>query len=117
MKYEGPIYGVGRNRNGRKIYFDTGRTSQEWDAMEAKIKKLELENAALRDALDAQMQYQRDLRADRDRLDWMESLNQLPVRDRGKWVGWDNKVYLSLRETIDAARDHHVFDEKKEAQP
>jgi hypothetical protein len=36
------------------------------------VKKLESENAALRQALDAQMQYQRDLRADRDRLDCME---------------------------------------------
>jgi hypothetical protein len=53
MKYEGPIYGVGRNHNGRKIYFDTGRTSQEWDAMEEKIEKLERENAALRVALAA----------------------------------------------------------------
>jgi hypothetical protein len=47
VKYEGPIYGVGRNFNGRKIYFDTGRTSQEWDAMETKIVNLERENAAL----------------------------------------------------------------------
>ena len=47
MKYEGPIYGVGRNFNGRKIYFDTGRTSQEWDAMETKIVNLERENAML----------------------------------------------------------------------
>lgn len=51
MKYEGPIYGVGRNFNGRKIYFDTGRTSQEWDAMETKIVNLERENAALREVL------------------------------------------------------------------
>jgi regulator of replication initiation timing len=29
------------------------------------------ENAALRDALEAQMKYQRELRADRDRLDWV----------------------------------------------
>jgi uncharacterized protein YaaN involved in tellurite resistance len=50
VKYEGPIYGVGRNFNGRKIYFDTGRTSQEWDAMETKIVNLERENAALREA-------------------------------------------------------------------
>jgi hypothetical protein len=35
-------------------------------------QELERENAALREALDAQMQYQRDLRADRDRLDCME---------------------------------------------
>lgn len=52
MKYEGAIYGVGRNHNGRKIYFDTGRTSREWDAMEAKIEKLERENAALRERLE-----------------------------------------------------------------
>jgi regulator of replication initiation timing len=34
-------------------------------------QELERENAALRAALDAQMKYQRDLRADRDRLDWV----------------------------------------------
>ena len=37
------------------------------------IETLERENAALRAALDAQANYQRDLRADRDRLDWLEN--------------------------------------------
>ena len=79
-------------------------------------RELERENAALRAALDSQMQYQRDLRADRDRLNWMECLNQLPIRNKGQWVGWDNETYSSLRKTIDAARNHHVVCEK-EAQP
>jgi Mg2+ and Co2+ transporter CorA len=34
-------------------------------------KQLQAENAALRAALDQQANYQRDLRADRDRLDWV----------------------------------------------
>ena len=33
--------------------------------------QLERENAALKKALDAQADYQRELRADRDRLDWL----------------------------------------------
>ena len=79
-------------------------------------ESLRRENVALKAALDAQMQYQRDLRADRDRLDWLECLNQLPIRNKGQWVGWDNETYSSLRKTIDAARNHHVVCEK-EAQP
>ena len=39
----------------------------------ARITELERENAALKEALDAQMKYQRELRADRDRLDWILS--------------------------------------------
>ena len=106
---------------------DTPRTDERavthpWVNGEAKYvavefaRELERENAALRAALDSQMQYQRDLRADRDRLNWMECLNQLPIRNKGQWVGWDNETYSSLRKTIDAARNHHVVCEK-EAQP
>lgn len=51
IKYEGPIYGVSNDLNGRKIYFDTGRTSKEWDAMETKIEELKRDNASLRAAL------------------------------------------------------------------
>lgn len=35
-------------------------------------RELERENAALKAALDHQMTYQRELRADRDRLDWLD---------------------------------------------
>ena len=71
-------------------------------------RELERENAALKAALDAQMKYQRELREDRDRLDWMECLNQLPTRQNGKWLGWDGNAYSTIRDTIDEARDHHV---------
>ena len=80
------------------------------------MNALKAEIATLKAALNAQMQYQRDLRADRDRLDWLECLNQLPIRNKGQWVGWNNETYSSLRKTIDAARNHHVVREK-EAQP
>jgi hypothetical protein len=45
-------------------------------------RELERENAALRSALDAQADYQRELRADRDRLDWLLS------HDGGFWAHW-----------------------------
>jgi hypothetical protein len=42
MKYNGKLFGqVGQTRK----YFDTGRTSYEWDAMEARIEELEREVA------------------------------------------------------------------------
>jgi hypothetical protein len=47
-----------------------------------KINQLERENAALRSALDYQASYQRDLRTDRDRLDWLLS------KDGGWWAYW-----------------------------
>lgn len=37
-----------------------------------RIAELERENAALKAALDAQMKYQKELRTDRDRLDYLE---------------------------------------------
>jgi hypothetical protein len=66
-------------------------------------RKLERENAALRAALDAQMKYQRDLRADRDRLDWLETIDC----DSPWWVHLAD--ITKLRAAIDAAQ--------KEAQP
>jgi hypothetical protein len=39
--------------------------------LEVRVQQLERENAALRVALDQQANYQRELRADRDRLDWV----------------------------------------------
>ena len=70
-----------------------------YDAAEAaiKIERLEQENAALRKALDAQMQYQRDLRADRDRLDWLGKLSW----DSHWWVHLADST--NLRAAIDAA--------------
>jgi hypothetical protein len=43
----------------------------------AKLDKLEAENAALRSAVDQQANYHRELRADRDRLDWLEQFLQI----------------------------------------
>ena len=59
-------------------------------------RELERENAALRAALDAQMKYQRDLRADRDRLDWLETLDC----DSPLWVHLADST--NLRSAIDA---------------
>ena len=55
------------------------------------------QNAALKQALDAQADYQRDLRADRDRLDWLMTQKHIryPFAPHD-----DGKV---LRERIDAA--------------
>jgi len=69
----------------------------------SQVDQLERENAALRAALDAQMKYQRDLRADRDRLDWLETLDC----DSHWWVHITDST--NLRDAIDAAQ--------KEAQP
>jgi hypothetical protein len=94
VKYEGPIYGVGRNFNGRKIYFDTGRTSQEWDAMETKIVNLERENAALR--------------ADKERLD----SRTIRIIHRDDFGNQSPCIHagIDIRAAIDAAR-------AKEAKP
>jgi hypothetical protein len=61
------------------IWFDTSRkysgalASSLYDLS----RELERENAALRSALDQQANYQRELRADRDRLDWLEQFLQM----------------------------------------
>ena len=62
-------------------------------------RELERENAALKTALDHQMTYQRELRADRDRLDWLMSHKYIryPFHPPD-----DGKV---LRERIDAAME------------
>ncbi len=64
------------------------------------VKKLERENAALRAALDAQMQYQRHLSEDRDRLDWLEGEDGQSWT--AKWYYWGEK-WIN-RAAIDAAR-------------
>jgi len=45
MKYIGKLYG----RFDARKYFDTGKTSEDWDAMEQKIKELEEEVERLKD--------------------------------------------------------------------
>lgn len=75
---------------------------------------LERENATLRATLDAQMKYQRDLRADRDRLDWLDDYGYEydGLIERGWGIGLPSNQKSNtrnLRAAIDAA--------KKEAQP
>ncbi len=65
------------------------------------VKKLERENAALRAALDAQMQYQRHLSEDRDRLDWLEGEDGQSWT--AKWYYWGEE-WIN-RAAIDAARE------------
>ena len=44
MEYKGKLYG----RLGGKMYFDTGKTADDWDAIEKRVAELEAENKALR---------------------------------------------------------------------
>ena len=44
MEYEGKLYG----KLGFKQYFDTGKTSKDWDSMERKIAELNEELSKLR---------------------------------------------------------------------
>jgi hypothetical protein len=44
MEYHGKLYG----HLGGKMYFDTGKTSDDWDALEKRVAELEAENQALR---------------------------------------------------------------------
>ncbi len=46
MEYKGKLYG----RMGGKMYFDTGKTADDWDALEKRVSELEAENQALRQA-------------------------------------------------------------------
>jgi hypothetical protein len=81
-----------------------------------KINQLERENSVLRSALDQQANYQRELRADRDRLDWLGENTEITIRKvvSGLFIFEHNEIIWpedkgKLREKIDAAR--------KEAQP
>ena len=70
------------------------------------VAELERENAALRAALDAQMKYQRDLRADRDRLDWLTSFHG---------SGW-LRLYLDMNDTLTRNEiDRRLFTEAPDA--
>lgn len=82
-------------------------TMEEEGEMDAvRIAELKKDNAALRAALDAQMQYQRDLRADRDRLDWLTSFHG---------SGW-LRLYLDMNDTLTRNEiDRRLFTEAPDA--
>jgi hypothetical protein len=73
-----------------------------WD----RVKELERENTALRAALEQQANYQRDLRADRDRLDWLDAKIVSSWLDGKDFVVWDKSSPqpCSIREWLDSAR-------------
>ena len=49
MRYVGKLFGqIGRTRG----YFDTGKTSEDWDALEARAERAEAELASERGRLD-----------------------------------------------------------------
>jgi hypothetical protein len=66
-------------------------------------RELERQNAALRAALDQQANYHRELRADRDRLDWLEVGCSCDL----SWVGKEAppSALTSLRKAIDWAME------------
>lgn len=47
MEYKGKLYG----HLGNKMYFDTGKTADDWDALEKRVAELEAKNQALRQPL------------------------------------------------------------------
>lgn len=66
-----------------------------------RIEQLEAENAALKNAINHQMSYERELRADRDRLDWLVNLDQ---QERLNFVrNWYRLDPKKVRREIDAA--------------
>lgn len=73
-----------------------------------KTQQLESENAALRKALYAQADYQRELRADRDRLDWLEVHGEPVTYEEAPhelvWCVIGERGQRSIRAAIDAAR-------------
>ena len=104
--------------NGNLIVSDTPRTDEieaRYDAgqhgaagMIVFARELERENAALKEALDAQMKYQRELRADRDRMDWLSCHPSIIKHYHENWY-WAGEEIATFRAAIDAAR--------KEAKP
>ncbi len=44
MEYKGKLYG----HLGGRVYFDTGKITDDWDTMEKRITELEAENQLLR---------------------------------------------------------------------
>jgi len=81
MKYTGKLFGqIGRTRG----YFDTGKTSGDWDALEARAERAEAE-----------------LAVERARLDWLEgNAGDIPRYKSRSWI-WI--AHQNLREKIDAA--------------
>jgi len=76
-----------------------GLAKSDYELLQDEMRQLKRENAALRAALDAQMQYQRHLREDRDRLDWLETLDC----DSPWWVHLADST--NLRAAIDSAQN------------
>lgn len=72
------------------------------------VEALQRENAALRKALYAHADYQRELRADRDRLDWLEVHGEpVTYEDAPHELVWcviGERGQRSIRAAIDAAR-------------
>jgi len=75
------------------------------------VAPLKAEIALLREALDAQLTHQRELRADRDRLDWLDSCGDVCSDLTGKynWKEWlvstinsSMKLDASIRSAIDS---------------
>jgi hypothetical protein len=81
---------------GQSLLIEEER-SMYWRAAEDKLKR---ENASLRAALDQQANYHRELRADRDRLDWLARNRSVSRIERPLSVTPE-----SLRAAIDAARE------------
>lgn len=76
------------------------------DCREEKFRALEQELEQTKKALEAQLTFQRELRADRDRLDW---LADNPIHDIGfslapGIITFNGRCYYSLRSAIDDAR-------------
>ena len=73
-----------------------------------KVQQLERDNAELRKALYAQADYQRELRADRDRLDWLEVHGEPVTYEEAPhelvWCVIGERGQRSIRAAIDAAR-------------
>jgi hypothetical protein len=93
----------------RELERENARLQMELDAScnAEEMRQVRAENATLRAAVDQQANYQRELRADRDRLDALQ---------RNKWlVQWTGhnwyvcspkgKYFPDIRQAIDAARE------------
>jgi hypothetical protein len=86
---------------------ENGRLRMALDAScnAEELRQVRAENAALQAALDQQANYHRELRADRDRLDWLARNRSVSIKERPLFVTPE-----SLRAAIDAEL-------KKEAHP
>jgi hypothetical protein len=108
MKYVGKLFGqIGRTRG----YFDTGKTSGDWDALEARAERAEAEVEELKESILVQRIFsdyrqraesaEAELAAERARLDWLES-------NAGDIHRYNSSKYLwfahqNIRAAIDAA--------------